>query len=253
MVPGREAPFAWPAGYGRRVLAQVDSTNAEAARVADTLSGPEWICALDQTAARGRRGRAWASPAGNFAASLVLRPGDGPEALALRSFVASLALHDALSGLTNLDRGWALKWPNDVLLNGGKLAGILLEGVPPQGTLVIGIGVNLIAAAPSESVEPGALQPVSLLGETGVRVTPEALLDALASAYAQWEDRFATFGFAPIRAAWLARAARLGETITARTTRETHVGRFDTVDDSGQLVLNTSNGRITIAAADVFF
>ncbi len=245
--------MSWPAGYGREILAEVDSTNAQAARRAPSLKGPEWICALQQTAARGRRGRAWVSPAGNFAASLVMRPGDPPDRLALRSFVAALALHDALAEVTGTDAGLALKWPNDVLLNGGKLAGILLEGVAPAGTLVIGIGVNLIAAPDNKTLEQGAVPPVSLLAETGVRVTPQTLLDALAAAFARHETAFATYGFAPIRTAWLAKAARLGEEITARTTRESHHGRFETVDDGGQLVLNTLHGRVAIAAADVFF
>lgn len=244
--------MAWPEGYGRRVLAEVDSTNAEAARIVAGLAGPEWICALRQTAARGRRGRVWSAPAGNFAATLVMRPVEPPEVVALRSFVASLALSDALAALTGTEIGIALKWPNDVLLNGGKVAGILLEGLAGGG-LAVGIGVNLLAAPGAAEVEPGAVAPVSVLAETGVRVGQEQMLDALARAWAVREESFTTWGFAPIREAWLARAARLGEVITARTTRDTHVGTFETVDASGQLVLNTAQGRVLIAAADVFF
>ncbi|MEC8039505.1 MAG: biotin--[acetyl-CoA-carboxylase] ligase, partial [Pseudomonadota bacterium] len=115
----------WPDGYGKRVLASIDSTNAEAARIADHLAGPEWILALEQTAGRGRRGRAWVNPVGNFAATLVLHPTEPPEVVALRSFVASLALYDAFVAVTGRPQGLSLKWPNDVLLNGGKVAGIL--------------------------------------------------------------------------------------------------------------------------------
>ena len=86
----------WPMGYGRQVLTEVDSTMAEAARQAKGLAGPTWICALRQTAARGRRGRAWVNPQGNFAATLVMPTSDSPEKRALRSFVAALALFDAL-------------------------------------------------------------------------------------------------------------------------------------------------------------
>ena len=114
----------------------------EAARRLPDLRGPTWILALRQTAGRGRRGRAWTDPAGNFAATLVMRLDEPPARLALRSFVAALALHDALAAATGLPQGFALKWPNDVLLNGGKLSGILLES-PGAGVLALGIGVNL--------------------------------------------------------------------------------------------------------------
>jgi BirA family biotin operon repressor/biotin-[acetyl-CoA-carboxylase] ligase len=172
--------------------------------------------------------------------------------VALRSFVAALALHEALARLTGTEAGLALKWPNDVLMNHGKVAGILLEGLP-HGALAVGVGVNLIAAPGAAEVEPGAVPPVSVLGETGVRMTPEALLEALAEAFARYEERLVTYGFGPIREAWLARAARLGEEVTARTGRETVIGCFETVDEAGQLVLKTPKGRVAIAAADVFF
>jgi BirA family biotin operon repressor/biotin-[acetyl-CoA-carboxylase] ligase len=252
MKPGAD----WPEGYGRSVLARVDSTNAEAARRAASLAGPEWILAHEQTAARGRRGRAWANPPGNFAATLVMRPAESPDRVALRSFVAALALYDALVAATGRAEGLALKWPNDVLLNGGKLAGILLESAGAGGSLshfAIGIGVNLIAAPGAAEVEAGALRPVSLLSETGVALDPEAFLDLLAPAYARREAQFTTYGFEPIRRAWLDRAARLGEAITARTGRESIEGRFETVDAAGNLVLSTARGRQAIAAAEVFF
>ena len=246
----------WPQGVGRRVLAEVDSTNAEAARLAPQLTGPEWILALTQTAARGRRGRAWGNPPGNFAATLVMRPTESPEQVALRSFVASLALFDALVAATGRADGLRLKWPNDVLLNGGKLAGILLESAGSATGLshfAIGIGVNLAQAPGADAVEPGALRPVSLLSETGVEMTPEAFLDLLAPAYARYEAQFTTYGFGPIRAAWLDRAAKLGEVITARTARDSLTGTFDTVDAAGNLVLTTATSRHAIPAAEVFF
>ncbi len=217
---------------------------AAALRVADA---PLWVLARRQTAAKGRRGRVWHMPAGNFAASLVMRPGDAPAQLALRSFVAALALRDALALHV---AALALKWPNDVLLAGDKVAGILLEST--GGALIIGIGVNLAAAPAPDAVEPGALRPTAL-ADHGVTVTPEDFLTPLAAAFAQWEARFVRDGFDPIRTAWLAHAARLGEQITARTPRDTFTGRFDTVDSAGNLVLATATGRITLPAADVHF
>ncbi len=247
---------AWPEGVARHVLATTDSTNAEAARLAASLRRPTWILAHRQTAARGRRGRAWSMPAGNFAATLLLHPTERPEVVALRSFVAALALYDAFVAATGRAESFALKWPNDVLLNGGKVAGILLESLGQGGGvahLAIGIGVNLAAAPGAAEVEPGALRPVSLLDETGARVAAEDFLDLLAPAYDRWERRFTAEGFAPVRAAWLARAARIGETVTARTGTESHLGTFETVDDSGALVLRTAQGPRAIPAAEVFF
>lgn len=246
----------WPDGYGRRVLAEVDSTLNEAARVASGLSGPEWILAHRQTEARGRRGRAWVNPQGNLAATLVMRPQGSADQVALRSFVAALALFDACVAVTGRTAGLALKWPNDVLLNGGKLAGILLESAGQGGAvshLAIGIGVNLAEAPPDTALEPGAVRPVSLVSETGALVDPETFLSHLAVAYAGWEDRFVTYGFEPVRTAWLARAARLGQVITARTGTSAVTGTFETVDAAGNLVLLTAKGRVSIPAADVYF
>ncbi len=240
----------------RHVLGEVDSTNSEAARLAPRLTQPTWIFARRQTAARGRRGREWVSPEGNFAATLVMRPGGDPAGAALRSFVASFVLAEALDVIAGPGAVIALKWPNDVLLNGGKVAGILLESTGQGGSvshLAVGIGVNLVAAPPAEAVEPGALVPVSLMGETGVRIAPETLLDVLAAAFARWEAQFVTYGFGPIRTAWLARAAKLGQRITARTVGETIEGTFETVADDGALVLATAQGRRLVPAADVFF
>lgn len=246
----------WPAGVGRLVLPAVDSTNAQAQRMASQVAGPVWILAGEQTAGRGRRARPWASPRGNFYATLLMQPREGADVVALRSFAAALALRDAFVAVTGLPEAFGLKWPNDVLLNGGKVAGILLESAGAGqgvGHLAIGIGVNLIAAPDAAAVEAGAVAPVSLLAETGVRVAPEAFLDALAPAFARWEEALVTQGFAPLRAEWLAHAARLGEVIRARTgTLERH-GVFETIDATGALMLRQPQGTIAIPAADVFF
>ncbi len=243
----------WPAGVGRVVLDTVTSTNAVAASLAP---GPTWVLGLEQTAGRGRRARAWASPRGNFHASLVMAPEGTPAQVALRSFAAALALRDAMVTLTGGPEAFSLKWPNDVLCNGGKVAGILLESISAGAGvahLVIGIGVNLIAAPDMSVMEQGAVPPVTLLGETGKRVIPEAFLDALAPAYAIWDATLCDVGFAPLRAAWLAYAAHLGAPIRARTGTATHHGTFEDVDDTGALILQTAEGRLAIPAAEVFF
>lgn len=250
-----DLPQDWPSGIARRSLSTVDSTNAEAARIAPDRK-PTWILARTQTGGRGRRGRVWDSPDGNFHATLLCFPAGPADRIALRTFVAALALRDALVALTGVPEAFALKWPNDVLLNGGKLAGILLErtSLPESAAhLSIGIGVNLITAPGPDEVEPGALRPVSLLAETGKRILPETLLDALAPAYAVWDGLLETRGFLPLREAWLTHAARLGSPITARTGGKVRTGVFETIDANGALVLATDRGREAIPAAEIFF
>jgi BirA family transcriptional regulator, biotin operon repressor / biotin---[acetyl-CoA-carboxylase] ligase len=192
---------------------------------------------------------------GNFYATLLMTVSEPPDQVALRSFAAALALRDAFVALTGLDAAFKLKWPNDVLLNGGKVAGILLESARHGAGmhLAVGVGVNLIAAPQLTMVEPGAVAPVSLLSETGIRVTPEAFLQALAVAFARWEATFVQQGFAPLREEWLCHAARLGEVIRARTGDQTREGVFATVDGAGNLMLRMSRETVAIPAAEVFF
>lgn len=244
----------------RHICASLDSTNAHALRLASetprSAHAPAWFLAHEQTSGKGRRARPWLSPRGNFYATLLLHPTEPATVVALRSFAAALALRDALVALTDMPQAFTLKWPNDVLLNGGKLAGILLESAasgPAVSHLVIGIGVNLLAAPDATQVEAGALKPVSLYQETGLRIEPETLLTHLAAAYAGWEATFTTQGFGPLRSAWLSHAARLGQTISARTGTTTQTGTFDTIDATGNLILITAEGRQSIPAAEVFF
>lgn len=248
----------WPHGYDRLILEEIDGTNAEAARLA--VRGPRrpvWILARRQTRGRGRRGREWTTEPGNLAATLLAFPTCGVREAGFRSFVAALAVADLLAALAVSDIGF--KWPNDVLLKGGKAAGILLEsagGSLNLDWLAVGIGVNLVAApeaAISEIAARGAPRPVSVVGVGGRRVTPERALTILASAWDRWERRLMQEGFEPVRAAWLAHAERLGKTVETRLNGVSRTGVFKDVDATGALVLGTSTGVERIAAADVFF
>lgn len=246
----------WPEGVGRHVLPKTASTNAEGLRLAPSLSGPAWILTHDQTAGRGRRGRGWAMPEGNFAATLVMRPKGGLATAAQLSFVAALALHDALVVCAGPAARVSIKWPNDVLLNGGKIAGILLESSGSghdNPAVAVGIGVNLVDIPQAAQIEHTAFAPVSLLGETAHRIGAEEFLDILAPAFAAWQSSLETYGFQPIRNAWLARAARLGQVILARTGQVEFQGVFEGIDENGALILTTPEGRKSIPAADVFF
>lgn len=235
------------------ILDEVDSTMAEARRRAATLSAPTWIMARRQSNAKGRRGRTWLGGDGNLAASLIYKPWCTPAEAAARSFMAANALFESLA--LYIDRGaLALKWPNDVLLNGGKVAGILLESASSGGPLVdwlsIGVGVNLAKAPQDIRTE---FAPVSLAGEGGETVSPESFLEVLAGHFATQEGKLGAMGFPRIREDWLANAARLGEIVTARTMKGEITGVFETVDQAGNLILRVEGREVLIPAADVYF
>jgi BirA family biotin operon repressor/biotin-[acetyl-CoA-carboxylase] ligase len=237
-------------GDGYRLVSRgtVGSTNDEAKRLA--RAGAEegtLVWAREQTAGRGRRGRPWASPPGNLYLSLVERPDCLADRAAQLGFVAALAVGDALRPHCET----ACKWPNDVLAGGRKIAGILLESESGEGGalayLVVGIGVNL-ASAPPDTEFPAT----SVLAESGRTVAPAAMLEAFADRFRGWATRWRDEGFAPIRAAWLQRAAALGEPIRVRLETATLHGRFLGIDEQGALLLDAAGGHRRIAAGEVF-
>lgn len=238
----------------RLVLEETDSTNAEARRRAGAGEpGPLWILAHRQSAGRGRQGRAWASPPGNLMATLLIRPALPPAAAAQLSFAACLAVADLLQSLAPGSRV-TLKWPNDPLLNGRKVAGVLLEseGIGARlAWLALGIGVNLAAHPPADAMRPGGRAPTSLPAEGGRLLAPEAALDRLVPRLAHWVALHAAEGFAPLRDAWLARAEGLGRPIEARQGATTHMGIYEDVDEQGRLVLRERAGVRRIASADL--
>jgi BirA family biotin operon repressor/biotin-[acetyl-CoA-carboxylase] ligase len=235
------------------ILDSVGSTNAEAfARARAGERGPLWIVARRQTAGRGRRGRRWISEAGNLYASMLLVDPAPPSRAAELSLVAALAVHDAvLERAATLAPRLKLKWPNDVVCDSAKLAGILVEGEGAAGgplTVVIGIGVNC-AHHPADTA-----YPATDLAAAGVVLAPDALMQSLGATMtrrlAEW-DRSA--GFAAIRAAWLARAAGLGEAARVRLPERELDGVIETLDDAGRLVLRLADGRRErIAAGEMF-
>jgi BirA family biotin operon repressor/biotin-[acetyl-CoA-carboxylase] ligase len=227
------------------------STNAEAlARGRAGAPGPLWITAAEQTAGRGRRGRPWVSGTGNLYTSLLLVDPAPLAQVAQVSFVAALALHDALvETAPALAPRLTLKWPNDLLGDGGKLAGILIEGEGSRPLLtVIGLGVNC-------RHHPDATEfPATSLAALGASVEAADLFTALSrhmvARLAQW-DRGR--GFAAIRDGWMARAFAAGTPVRARLPDRELVGRFETLDPDGRLVLRGADGSVhKIAAGDVF-
>ena len=224
------------------------STNTEALTLVRAGErGPLWVTAGRQSAGRGRRGRPWTSEPGNLFASLLLTDPAPPEHWSELSFVAALAIHDAIADLAPSVRPQlAIKWPNDLLLAEATFAGILIEGEGAE-TVVVGIGVNC-TSHPSD-----AEYPATDLAAAGVAVSAEAAFSKLSAKMigrlAQWNqgEHFAT-----IRTDWLSRAAGVGGNIIVRLPDRELAGLFETVDEIGQLVLVEAEGtRHAIAAADV--
>jgi BirA family biotin operon repressor/biotin-[acetyl-CoA-carboxylase] ligase len=253
-------PRAIAAGYKLAALERTGSTNAdaiEAARAGER--GPIWFVTSEQTAGRGRRQRAWVAPRGNLAASILEVMDVAPSVAATLGFAAGLAEEAALAKVSleaslRLGEGrprYDLKWPNDVLAGGRKLVGIGLEAEPVDNglALVVGIGTNVVAAP------EGTPTPAVSLAALGVQISAEELFAALSDAWVEfrgiWDDGR---GFAEIRKLWLARAAGLGERVAIHTGTMTLEGIFDTIDDTGCLIVRTADGRrVPVAAGDVFF
>lgn len=232
-----------PDGWRLVVLDSVGSTNDEAGRLADG-GAPEGtvVWAREQTGGRGRRGRSWASPPGNLYTSTILRPACPAARAAELGFACALAVADIAAP----DRAVRVKWPNDVLVDGGKVAGILLESAIAGGGgvehVIAGVGIN-IGFAPQL---PEMRYPGARLGGT-VEAALAAYTAALAVRVAQWRQQ----GFASIRAAWLAKAGPLGETVDVRLGEELVRGRFGGVDGEGALLLDTSAGPRRIVSGEL--
>ncbi len=244
-----------PAGYSLAAYDSLDSTNDEARRMAaDGAAEGTVVWALRQTAGRGRQGRNWTSPPGNLYCSLLLRPRETPAVAAQLAFVAALALGDALDGLLPGDVEMRYKWPNDVLLDGRKVAGILLEsaGVSDSGLdwLVVGCGLN-IASFPNVT---DGFPASSLVAAGAKKVSPGDMLGRFVSGFDTWRGRWRAGGLDAVREAWLARAARLGEEIVVRMPNDRLTGRFAGLDATGALIIDLAGGgRRTVTAGDVFF
>ena len=244
----------------------VGSTSTEAAQAARAGDvGDVWFAALQQTAGRGRRGRPWETLHGNLAASLLVVPDADPAVSATLGFVAGVALNRALSDLipggrvrTGIDGAdtrngrVALKWPNDVLADGAKLAGILLEAQKqPDGKMavVIGFGVNVVAAP------EGLPYPATSLRALGCDASAETVFAGLAE---QWVDCIDLWdqgrGVGDILALWRGAAAGLGTEVAISRDGDIVRGIFETIDEAGRLIVRANdNQRIAITAGDVHF
>ena len=231
----------------------IDSTNAEAARraCAGEPSGYA-IAAREQTAGRGRSGRAWSTGGNDLALSILLRPSLKPAAAAAVGFVAALAVYDLAREVLPADAPLTIKWPNDVLIGDRKLSGILAEAASGKDGnvdwLVLGMGVNL--APQQHDVAPHA---IDLETAGGQRLHPEDAARRLLAHLDHWTSQWLCEGFEPVRAAWRIRARDLGKPVVARLPNETVEGIALDLAADGALVLQLADGvERRISAGDVF-
>ncbi|MFZ0069012.1 MAG: biotin--[acetyl-CoA-carboxylase] ligase [Pseudolabrys sp.] len=238
------------AGVRHIAYETLGSTNAEALALARAGErGPLWLTAVSQSAGRGRRGSQWVSPPGNLYATLLLVEPSPPAQAPQLSFVTALALHDAVAMCApQLGPLLKVKWPNDLLIEKAKVAGILIEGQSePVFAVAVGIGINCTAHPDKTDY------PATDLAVTGALVVPDALFAALSAAMerrlVQWKRGQ---GFAEIRTDWLKRAAGIGEMLQVRLPERELSGRFDGLDDGGRLLLD-QGGKITVVTAGEVF
>lgn len=236
---------------------EIDSTSAELARRARAGDlSPVWIQAGKQTAGKGRRGRAWESQKGNLFCSGLFPIEDGDlEAAARLSYAAALAVAQTCDAFIPPDL-IAIKWPNDILVSGAKAAGILLEsGTGPAGEwLCVGIGLNLLNAPQDTPYPVTSLSAHMDVDDPEKIPTAMGALAILADCFESWRTIYSKEGFAPIREAWLARAAGLGQPITARLMSGDVRGTFIGLSKKGELKVQETGGAVTyISSGEVFF
>lgn len=254
------APEARAAGYRLVVHDTIGSTSSDAVdRLRLGEPGPFWVVSRDQTQGRGRRGAPWRTRPGNLFSSLALTTEADPATVATLGFVAGLAVVRALDTARSriavdvrCGTQFQLKWPNDVLADGAKLVGILVE-TEMLGTgrraVVIGIGVN-VADAPD-----GLAYPAASLADLGLDIRAE---DVFAALSARWVEALAIWnggqGFGEIRREWLGRATGVGGPVSVTSAGGIVAGSFETIDEHGQLVIEMRDGtRRAISAGDVHF
>lgn len=239
--------------HGVRIewLDEIDSTNEEARRRFKAGEiGPLWIAARRQTAGRGRRGRSWADLSRNLYCSGLYSLKCSPAEAAQLSFAAALAASDVCQ--QNLPgKRVCVKWPNDVLVDGQKICGVLLESADVPGKviqLVIGVGLNTTAAPDIPDY------PATSLALLGADISAATALDQLVTRFEHWRGVWANDGFGPIREAWMGRAHGVGQRCIARLSQETLEGVFTDLAADGSLKLAIADGSTRlISAGDVFF
>ncbi len=245
-----------PSVYNVINLKNVSSTNQEAIKLAklgeDSAPDGTIVLAEEQSQGRGRRGNIWHSPPGNLYLSLILRPEVSVQRSAELSFVAALAVYDALGNIGPPGHQVHCKWPNDILLNNKKVAGILLETESKLNKrsvdwLVLGLGINVLSF-PTDSNS----KATSLKFE-GWTNNADEVLRAFAKSFLSWTNQWLNEGFHVIRRNWLWRSIGIGEIVTVNIGKHKLTGTFMDISEDGALVLNVNDEIINVSAGEVFF
>lgn len=248
----RLGPAAVEAGFSVQGFDSVDSTNLRALGHARSGGADRtWFASLEQTAGRGRRGRNWVSKSGNLAATVLLSAATGQSGLANLGFVAGAATHATLAEVLGTHSSvLKLKWPNDVLFDGQKTVGILIEAESGRGrtNLALGIGINVA------HVPEGLPYQATSLRDIGVEVRAEDVFTVLSDQFAHWLTVWDQGdGLAAVLDYWRNHAAGMGERVVVRQTNGAFEGLFEKLDDEGRLIVQMDDGeRRVVTAADVF-
>ena len=214
-----------------------------------------WLLALKQTNGRGRRGKKWLSGDKDFTASLLTYPTINEEHFSLISYVAGIALYEAVVKIGVSKNDLTLKWPNDLLLNRKKIGGILLERahttLNKNQPLVVGFGLNLVSFPNQNQLDKDALQAESLKNSGFGISEPSVFLRILMRSYNKWNNIFNHGGFLGLREAFLERSFSIGQKIKVKTINNASYGSFFGITKNGSLMLQTPNGIEFITAGDV--
>ena len=223
---------------------KIGSTNDEARRLAQQgAPNGTVIHADEQTSGRGRLSHTWFSPPGNLYLSVLLRTGQPATRTSELSFLAAIAVADTVETLLPRQIRTMLKWPNDVLVNGAKIAGILIEQV--DEATIIGIGLNVLEAPSNAAYKTTTI--VANGGIASVDGARDILLGRIGVHLSDWQST----GFAPIREQWLSRSYPVGAEIRANAGGQAISGHFAGLDEDGALLLDTPEGRQRIVAGEI--
>jgi BirA family biotin operon repressor/biotin-[acetyl-CoA-carboxylase] ligase len=239
----------WTSNYNLLMFDEIDSTNDEAKRLARSQPiGNFVISAKKQTKGRGQYGREWDSSGSNLYMSILLQPDLPREIFSQCSFLSALSLYDVIHNLAKkqgIELNMSLKWPNDLLINEAKIAGILLESIGPY--LIIGIGLNIEHHPVIQGRNTTSMKALGL-----ACVTPQNMIDLIMQAFEGYYKTWLSKGFMPVRKLWLLRAHKLGSIITANDGKQRISGEFVDIDQMGAIRLKLANGAMhSMSAGEV--
>ena len=241
--------------FNFQIFESLDSSNCKAKKLALTGHPEIWILALNQTKGRGRRGKIWHSSQNNFTASYLFYPRVSDSTLPMFSYVAGLALYESVNELGLGENHLCLKWPNDLLLNGKKIGGVLIESVSgvknSEKALVVGFGLNLVSCPPLSELEQDAYSATFLNGSSVINPSVKDFLKILMPAFSCWSNVFLKQGFKTICDEFLKRTFPIGKEIQVKTVNRIIFGKFSGIKNDGSLILESSTEVIHVTAGDV--